>query len=323
MGTRRGLLAGVFALVLVPVVAVGCGECSKSPPIDVMWSGKVVLSADSPAAARVIKVDIPPSARLMEVRLDLSWIEKGNNSRELPWVTLIDIDGGKSEFATSWEDPFHGHLSTPVFTAVLTDDCKYGCKRSYALVFRWGSPVAGATRAIDVGADLNIYHAGGADECAGVVGTIDATVSEDLSQRFDGKPRMVSARAVGDLRVPLATETAGGLVAYLHASKELTAPQAVYPTVARVFAGFAPDYSGRSGVIVGSTPQLGDWGDPAQTEWEPLCASDADCTLPIEVTGSFDRRTTASTARWWVEVRIELFSATGTLPDGTLTLTQP
>jgi len=314
MGTRRGLLAGVFALVLVPVVAVGCGECSKSPPIDVMWSGKVVLSADSPAAARVIKVDIPPSARLMEAKLDFSWIEEGGNRLGPPWVSIVDVAGGTSTAVLDWSASGY---------AQLAHECGYGCTRSYALVFRWASPVAGQTRAIDVDAKLNISHAGGADECAGVVGTIDATLSEDLSQRFDGKPRMVSARAVGDLRVPLATETAGGLVAYLHASKELTAPQAVYPTVARVFAGFAPDYSGRTGVIVGSTPQLGDWGDPAQTEWEPLCASDADCTLPIEVTGSFDRRTTASTARWWVEVRIELFSATGTLPDGTLTLTQP
>jgi hypothetical protein len=323
MGIRRGLLAYISALAFVPVVAAGCGPgCSH--PTDVKWSGKVVLSADSPAAARVIKVDIPHVDRQIEARLDFSWIEEGGNRFERPWVSIVDVTGGTAPLVIPGPGYGEGHTWPG-------EACWKGCNRSYALVFRWGFPVAGETRAIDVDATLDIITAGAPDECVKDAGTIEATLTEDVSQRFDGKPRMVSARAVGDLKVPLDPATAGGL-AYLHAPKALVAEPAVYPAVARVFAGFTPDYPLSTVVTVGSTPQLRDGQTPAQTEWESLCSAGADCTLPIEVSGSFGPGSaptgaTGATAirrvQWWVEARIELFSSTGSLPDGALTLTQP
>jgi hypothetical protein len=324
MGTKRGLRARVLALALVPVVAAGCGVgCGdKNPPIHLNWSGKVVLSADSPAAARVINVDIPPTAGLLVTNLDFNWAEEGGTVEE-PWVSIVDVTGGTSTYVRPWD--------SRVGYASLTDACNYGCNRSYAYLFRWDSPVVGKTRTIDVAATLRIYSAGGADECEGVVGTVEATLTEDVSHRFDGKPRMVSARAVGDLQLPLEGAEASA-TAHLHASKALMARKAVYPAVARVFAGFTPDYTYSTSITVGSTPALSDGGVPAQAEWQPFCDLDADCVLPIEFSHSFGPASAPSGAtgaaafrkvQWWVEARIELFSATGSLPDGTLTLTQP
>jgi hypothetical protein len=324
MRARRGLLARVVGVGIVAAsVAWGCGGfgCPYGAALDVKWSGRISLTADSPAAVRILQVEISNVGDgRYSSRLNLNWIEIGGNRFEPLWVSLIDLAGGTSTFANT--GPGYGDG-----VAFLTDACLNGCTRSYAIVFRWGSPLAGDTRAVDIDATLEVADGGNA-ECRGTVGPIDAELTEVVSQRFDGTPRMVSARATGELEVPLTPQAAAASVE-LRASKELLTYPAVYPTISRIFTGFRPDIAISNTVSVGSTSVIRGGGNPAELEWTQLCAPGADCTLPIAISESFSPAPgavvpTGPAARWkvqwWVEVRVEVFSAAADLPDGTLTL---
>jgi hypothetical protein len=331
MGAWRGGFRAVAALAGLALSLSGCmGYCGSQSgePLRLTWSGTLALGPGTPVSVRVIQFDVGTLPAGGYVKLGVQAEPADHSTWRGLWTEVIDVSDSPIEPTVShWGLFLNG------------GDCGNGCSRKYAIVTR--REAATATVPVQVTATLEIGVGGGVECGAGNPGPVTAHLNELPELRFDGEPATIIARASGELEVPEYPSTAS-LDLRLRAAAPLVNLRA-FPLIGTVWAGTGDDPASVDGPVLMAVGSNSDWGmngNRALGGWLSQCASGLDCDLPVHLSAAYvEPYVPASTAsalgrsfapktpaprsmHWWVEARLELFSASGQLPAGSLTLTR-